>query len=257
MAQQRGLDTLAITDHDCQTANVRAMNIGKRRGIAVIPGVQLSATLSANGRRADIICYAAKNPDRLEGLCHRNTQIRKKTGLLMAAKVAKRFSLSNELLKRCCQGSVCIGERHIMHALMESGTARSFGGELWRTLFSSTSAENVLVRVRYPDPAEVIAAIHDAQGVAILARPSEGNDLDLLEALLREGLDGVEVWNPDNSAEEVAQLERFARERGILMTGGSNFHGMYSETPRAVGAAVTPEEHIQALLKYSPAAKSA
>jgi len=257
MAQQRGIDTLAITDHDCQTANVRGMNIGKRRGITVIPGVQFSATLGANARRADILCYNAKNPDRLEGLCHRNTQIRKKAGLLMAAKVAKRYSLSNEMLKRCCQGSVCVDGRHIMHTLMESGTASSFGGELWRTLFSPNSADNVLVRVRYPEPAEVIAAIHDAQGIAILARPSAGNDMDLIEKLLCDGLDGIEVWSPDNSSEETAQLELFARERGILMTGGSNFHGMYSESPRAVGTAVTPDEHIQALLKYNPIAKTA
>jgi predicted metal-dependent phosphoesterase TrpH len=257
MAQQHGLDTLAVTDHDCQTANVRAMNIGKRRGITVIPGVQLSATHTASGRRADILCYAAKNPDRLEGLCHRNTQIRKRAGLLMAAKVTKRHPLSNEILKRCCQGSVCIDGRHIMHALIESGAAHDFGGELWRTLFSPASADNVLVRVRYPEPSEVIDAIHDAQGVAILARPAAGNDLDLLEDLLRDGLDGVEVWNPDNSPEETTQLERFARERGILMTGGSNFHGMYSDMPRHVGAAVTPDEHIRALLKFLPVAKSA
>jgi predicted metal-dependent phosphoesterase TrpH len=252
MAQQRGLDTISVTDHDCQTANVRALNIGKRKGITVIPGVQFSATSAARGMRADILCYNAKNPDRLEGLCHRNTQSRKKAGMLMAAKVSKKFQLSATVLARICQGAVCADARHIMHTLIESGLATSFGGDVYRQLFSSASADNVLVRVRYPEPAEVITAIHEAQGTAILARPAQGNDLDLIEELLRFGLDGIEVWTPDNSPEETVQLERFARERGILMTGGSNFHGMYSDVPRQVGAAHTPDEHVEALKKYTP-----
>jgi predicted metal-dependent phosphoesterase TrpH len=249
MAHQLGLDAISITDHDCQTADVRAKNIGRRRGITVIPGVQLSATHGASGRRTDILCYAAKKPDRLEGLCHRHTQIRKRAGELIAAKVSKRYRLSREVLRRCCQGSVCMDWRHIMHALIESGSAHEFGGALWRSLFSPASSENVLVRVHYSEPADVIAAIHEADGKAILARPSEGNDMDLIEELLKLGLDGIEVWNPDNTPEETGQLECFARERGILMTGGSNFHGMYSEQPRTVGAATTPDEYIQALLK--------
>ncbi|MCL2024108.1 MAG: PHP domain-containing protein [Oscillospiraceae bacterium] len=255
MAQQRGIDTIAITDHDCQTANVRALNIGRRKGITVIPGVQISATLG--DRRADILCYNAKNPDRLEGLCHKNTQNRKKAGVLMANKVAKRLLISNEVLKRCCQGAISIDKRHVMHALIECGLAASFGDELWRTLFTPMSAENVLVRVRYPEPAEVITAIHDAQGVAILARSATGNDMDILEELIPMGLDGVEVWHPENSAEESIELEKFARQRGLLMTGGSNFHGMYTASPHAIGAALTSDEHIMELLQRTQVARTA
>ena len=72
LAAKRGVDTLAITDRDCQAGNVRAKIIGERKGINVLPGVELSCTDAKRNKTVLILCYLSDSPDRLEGLCRRN-----------------------------------------------------------------------------------------------------------------------------------------------------------------------------------------
>ena len=71
IAQKSGIETIAITDHDCLAGTVRGQVIGKRYGVNVIPGVELSAFDNEAGKKVHILCYLADTPDRLEGLCKR------------------------------------------------------------------------------------------------------------------------------------------------------------------------------------------
>ena len=72
----------------------------------------------------------------------------------------------------------------------------------------------------------------------------------MLEELTEQGLDGVEVWHPSHSAEQIEQLSSFAADRGLLMTGGSDFHGMYARTIRPLGSTSVADEQVEALLAY-------
>ena len=73
LAIKSKLDAIAITDHDCLAGTVRAKLIGERQGIKVIPGVEITATDTETGRPAHILAYKCDFPDRLEGLCHKNS----------------------------------------------------------------------------------------------------------------------------------------------------------------------------------------
>ena len=73
---------------------------------------------------------------------------------------------------------------------------------------------------------------------------------ELLEELAENGLDGVEVWHPGHSPEETERLRAFAGEKGLLATGGSDFHGMYTRSARPLGSTAAPDECLQALLAY-------
>lgn len=250
LAQKKGITTIAITDRDCQAGTVRAKIIGERRGITVIPGVEISSYDSASGKYVEILGYLCDSPDRLEGLCHRNVVTRKKASQLMTLKIARKYPISPELVLKCATGSTAVFEQHIMHALLECGITDRVYGEIYRELFSPESEENVLVNVTYPEPAEVIDAIHEAGGIAVLAHPGASDCLELLDSIAASGIDGVEVWHPENTPAQEDELLDFVRAKGLLAIGGSDFKGMYSKKTICVGDCATPDADVKALMSY-------
>lgn len=251
LAQKKGITTIAITDRDCQAGTVRGKIIGERRGITVIPGVEISAFDSKRGKNVEILCYLSDSPDRLEGLCHRNIVQRKKASQLMTLKIARKYPITPELVLKCATGSTAVFEQHIMHALLECGLTDKVYGDLYYELFSPESPENVLVKVNYPEPAEVIEAIHEAGGIAVLAHPAASDCFELMEELADEGiLDGVEVWHPENTPEQQEKLQKFAKSKGLLALGGTDFKGMYSKKTVSIGDCATPDADVKALMSY-------
>lgn len=251
LAQKKGITTIAITDRDCQAGTVRGKIIGERRGITVIPGVEISATDTKRGNNVEILCYLSDSPDRLEGLCHRNIVQRKKASQLMTLKIARKYPITPELVLKCATGATAVFEQHIMHALLECGLTDKIYGELYEELFSPESPENVLVKVTYPDAAEVIDAIHEAGGIAVLAHPAVSGCFELMEELADKGiLDGIEVYHPENTPEQQNMLKKFAKEKGILALGGTDFKGMYTKNKVSVGDCLTPDADLKALMTY-------
>lgn len=250
LAQKRGLDTIAITDRDTQAGTVRAKIIGERKGINVIPGVELSTYDSKRKAYAEIICYLADSPDRLEGLCQRNTQARTRAMTIMILKAAHLYPITADLVVKGANGPTAIFEEHITRALAECGITDKIHGDIYDKLFSTDSEDNIVTMVKYPEPAEIIEAIHEAGGIAVLSHPGTRNSFELLEELIPLGLDGVEVWHPDNTEEQQAELLKIAKANKILAIGGTEFKGLYSKTPLCVGDITTPEADIKALLGY-------
>ncbi len=250
VAKKSGMTAIAITDHDTLAGTRRGQMIGERLGIQVIPGVEFSTYDQKRNRKAHILCYLPEYPDRLEGLCKKTSASRKRAGQLMILKAAQRFPITPDFVVRCASGSTNIFKQHIMHALVECGYADSIFGDLFHELFSSESENNILYRAEYPDPITVIDAIHEAEGIAVLAHPGQYDSFELLDELIEAGLDGVEVWHPSNTPEQVEYLKEKAKAKKLLMTGGSDFHGMYNATPRKIGDYSTPQENFEQLLKY-------
>lgn len=250
LAKNSGVTTLAITDHDCIAGSVRAELIGKRHGVTVIPGVEFSATDSKRNAKAHILCYLPDTPERLEGLCKNNSLKRKRSAQIMMLKVSKMFPVTVEFILKCSQGSTNVFKQHIMQALMESGYTVSIFGELYNKLFTKQSLVNILVETTYPEPAEIIEAIHEAGGIAVLAHPGYFDNFELLEELIPLGLDGVEVWHPANDEKQQELLISIAEKHGLVMTGGSDFHGGYNETPIKIGDYGPDEDSLAQLLSY-------
>lgn len=250
LAKKRGISTISITDHDCMAGAGRGKIIGERNGIQVIHGVELSAMDKESGNLVHLLCYLSDAPDRLEGLCHRNTLIRRKEAHYMMLHVAKRFPVSLDFMTSCAAGSTSLYKQHIMRALVECGFASSIYGDVFQSLFDPDNEDNVLPKPMYESSADVINAIHDAGGIAVLAHPSKYHNMLLLDKLLSQGLDGVEVWSPQNTMEDKKILKEFASKNKLLMTGGSNFHGLYNKTLVSIGDSEMPEDQLPKLLNY-------
>ena len=246
IAQKSGIETIAITDHDCLAGTVRGQVIGKRYGVNVIPGVELSSFDNNAGKKVHILCYLADTPDRLEGLCKRTSVARKRAGQIMMLKVAARFPISTEFIISHASGSTNLYKQHIMHALMDAGYTNQIFGDLYNALFSPDSETNLLAPTKYPDVKEVIDEIHGAGGIAVLAHPA-----------FLDNFDGIEVWHPSATDEDIEMLGSICKKHKLLMTGGSDFHGIYGSSTVTLGTCTTPDEHLDKLMGYKAKKKRA
>lgn len=257
IAQKSSINTIAITDHDCLAGIVRGQVIGKRYGVEIISGVELSAFDYDSGKKVHILCYLADTPDRLEGLCKRTSVARKRAGQIMMLKVAARFPVSTDFIINHATGSTNLFKQHIMHALVDAGYTDEIYGELYDALFSHESQTNLLAPVKYPDVKEVIEEVHGAGGIAVLAHPAMYNNIDEIDKYIEFGLDGVEIWHPSASDEVIEQLSKTCKKKKLLMTGGSDFHGMYGSKAVTLGSCTTPDEHLDKLKSYKARKKRA
>lgn len=255
LARELGIGTIAITDHDTWAGNSRAVLMGERHGVKVIPGVELSTIDPKTGKKAHLIAYLCEIPNRLEGICSRISHSRKIAGQVMVARAMKRFPLTPEHVMKCAAGSTSLYKQHIMRALMELGYATSIYGELFQELFCKDSPHNILSEVKYPDIRMVLEEIHHAKGIAVLAHPGYYDNFDIIEELIELGLDGLEVWHPRNTEEDSQRLEHITNRHKLLKTGGSDFHGMYNSRLMPLGSVTVSDDLVEELLTYKDARK--
>lgn len=250
LAKSKGVETIAITDHDCLTGTVRAKIIGERNGIKVITGAEISALDPESGEVVHILCYLPEFPDRLEEICHYNSNARKRASQYMMLKAAQRYPVTPDLIKRCATGATNLFPQHFMQALTEIGAADGFYGKVYEELFSADSENNIIVKPSFKDAKTVIDAIHTANGIAVLAHPAKYGGYDTAVRFASYGIDGIEVWHPSADENLTAQLLSYTKKNKLLATGGSSFHGLYNKDTLTVGSYCTPKTQLQELLGY-------
>lgn len=100
-------------------------------------------------------------------------------------------------------------------------------------------------------PAEAVALLHQAGGIAILAHPSELESQALVKTLVQEiNFDGIEVYHP--SADQKAQQYwlQLAKERQLLVSGGSDFHGVSGRFPEKLGIFEVLYTNVKSVIEY-------
>ena len=225
LAKNKGITTISVTDHDTFAGSTRAKVFAKRHGVTVIPGIEISAFDYDRNQKVHVLCYHCSYPDRLEGLCKKIGDSRKKAASIMVQKVMHLYPVGAEILLRHSHGSTNIFKQHIMHGLMDAGYTNELYGAVYHKLFTPR--------------------------IGVIAHPGQLKDISLLEQLAdRKEIDGIEVWHPSNEESLIAQLMILAQTHHLLMTGGTDFHGMYSKVPRTIGSYITPQEQVRALEKW-------
>lgn len=251
-AKRNGIDYLAITDHDCLSSISRAVVLGQRYGIEIVPGVEFSAFDGKRNEKAHILCYLPQKPDRLEGLCIRNSEIRKQRGKKMAFKVMEKYPITLENIMKYSAGSKAIYKSHIMHALMDYGYTTDLYGDVYEELFNPKTglcAEEVSNEtISNAEVHFVLELIHSAGGIAVVAHPSVFNNFDLIEELAKDDkIDGIEVWHQSLKQGDEQRLLDMCDKYGLIATGGSDFHGFYNHYPISIGYNLTPKDQLDKL----------
>jgi 3',5'-nucleoside bisphosphate phosphatase len=227
MAHQAGVTALAITDHDIMTGVVEAMEAGQQCGIEIIPGVEISS-LSGNSE-LHILGYFLDRHD--PDLLARLKTLRDGRHLRNPRIIERLQTLGIDITYdevRALAGSDSVGRPHIARALMDKRVVASAKEAFDRFLAEGKPA---YVPRDLPSPAEAICWIKAARGLAVLAHPTwvkvaEQPLVDLVRQLKADGLDGVEVYYSTHAARQTREYLSLAQQLGLLVTGGSDFHGL-------------------------------
>lgn len=250
-AKRMNIDWLSITDHDTMSSFSRADIIGERNGVKILRGVELSAWDKERNSKVHILCYAPSKPDRLEGLCLKCCEIRKACSKEMIEKVMEKYPITLESILKNTTSSKSIFKQHIMRALIDYGYALEFYGDLDRQLFNP-EVGSCYVEREYPDVNFVIDLIHTAKGVAVMAHPALYDNIELLEELAKKGkLDGVEIGHYSADENYRKQLYDIAERYNLIVTGGSDFHGLYNSVPTHLGSETTTKENLDRIIKLA------
>ncbi|MDR2185068.1 MAG: PHP domain-containing protein [Treponema sp.] len=229
-----GLAAVSITDHDTTAGWDEAGAEGERQGLKIIPGIEVSAFDPGTGRKVHILGYGMKDRETVETACRPCLEDRRRANwealfLIQAAG----YPLDEEDLLSCLGKSGVPYRQHIMHALADRGYAGAIYGPLYGKLFGPGGA--AVVKSRYMPAEEAVRLITDCGGEAALAHPFQYDSMGLLPRLTACGLSGIECWHHTQTPEREAMVREAAEQYGLFLTGGSDFHGLYSEKPVPLG----------------------
>jgi len=227
-AKAKGLQAIAITDHDTVEGCKEGLSEGERIGFEVIPGIEISAEHSPGSMHILGFFLDIHHPlltERLKYLqkarAERNPKITEKLNRLG-------IDITLEEVLRASGGGQ-VGRPHFANVLLEKKVVRNFQEAFDR--FLKKGAPAYVDKFRFTSK-EALHFINEAQGVAVLAHPNTlgmngYSELEkLILHLIDEGLKGIEVYYPEHSAAEIVQYKSLAAKYGLLSTGGTDYHGM-------------------------------
>jgi predicted metal-dependent phosphoesterase TrpH len=215
------LDAIALTDHDTLAGISAATDAAVGKAVAVIPAIEMSTT--HEGEELHILGYFVDPSDggllghveRAGG--RREARLREMVSRLNEQGVELAFERVAE-----AAGEGAPGRPHLARALVEAGVVGSVPEAFDRYI---GNAHPAYVPTLLLDPREAIRLIHGAGGIAVWAHPPIHRIEPLLPGLRRWGLDGLEVYRPFLGRDRMLQTETAARSAGLIVTGGSDWHG--------------------------------
>ncbi len=259
LARCAGMSHLAISDHDSIQSVRYAYAHPVQDGVHLIPATELTAYDYERAHRVHLLCYWPDDCPALEDFSLMMAE-RRCTAMLQSSReleeICPQYSTQEAL--EFAKDSGTLYKAHIMRVLWQYGLADGLYNEVYRSLFGLRPVRGrILHTPRYEPVDTVLDLIKACRGVVVLAHPSVYHSMELARELIAAGrLDGVEIDHPRNTPEDKAELLRLAKENGLLITGGTDYHGLHTVTPRPVGAFSTRDEEIARLNDLAKARKA-
>ncbi len=248
--QAAGLTTFAITDHDTVAALPEARGLAADRGLTFVPGIEITAV--SDGRDVHVLGYwcDASDADLLAFLVEqRARRVARVERIAQAlARAGAPIDVTPLLDDAAARPGAAVGRPGLARALVHAGHAASVQDAFDRLLAEGRPAYVPRSGVA---PEEVFEIVHRADGVASLAHPGVTRRDDLLPRWARGGADALEAFHSDQDADDEARYLDAAAQLGLVVSGGSDFHGDESaasrRTRRALGGVTLPAAHFARL----------
>jgi predicted metal-dependent phosphoesterase TrpH len=257
-AKRRNIGFVSITDHDsigCQTV---ATDLAGKAEIRYVSGVELNVTFSHPKYRAgkpvslDFLGYQFDATDKAlvdklqlmaEYREERAAKILRNLNAEFEKEVIQKLTKKDfEAIEASVDG--VLGRPHIADYLVKKGIVKN----------RQEAFDKYLVRCNVPKYPlyleEASKLVHNAGGQIVIAHPNDPHGTSLvaltkslpeqtaiIEESMLDFIDGVECWHSRNDAQTTAHYVKFAKERGLLMTGGSDCH----QKPIVMGTVAVPD----------------
>jgi predicted metal-dependent phosphoesterase TrpH len=238
-AHAAGLSAFALTDHDTLAGIAEAQAEADALGLRLVPGVELSVHRGSD--EVHVLGLHIRDVDALQLRLEtfrgfRRTRAEQMVTKLNAAGVPVSFE---SVLEQSAGGA--IGRPHVARALVAGGWVKDLREAFDRWLGAGKPAYVDKERL---DIADGIAMIHEAGGIAVYAHPGHEGRRETIEPLVAVGLDGVEVRHPSHSREDELRLASLAAFFGLVVSGGSDWHGAM-QGGRVLGAMQVPSSWLE------------
>jgi hypothetical protein len=223
-ADEKGLAAVAICDHDCIDGIAPCAEFARRseRDVEVIPGIEMTA--EKEDAEIHILGYFIDWAD---------TWLHGKLKALQDARVIRMLKMIERLkehgieidprdvLKLSGRGSV--GRLHLASAMLKSKKIKVVDEAFAKYIGSRKPC--YVTNVRFT-PREAIELIMRVRGVPVLAHPFTLNRDDFIPEFIKDGLKGIEVYHSDHNTALTRHYEDLAKRHGLIITGGSDCHGL-------------------------------
>lgn len=249
LAKQAGLDIVALTDHDTTRGWAQAID-AMPPGMTLVPGAELSCATQVGDRRISLhllgLLFDPREPEFAAARAAMRASRLERVDRWEVLLRAEGIDIPMEPLRRRAETGV-IGRPDLASALVEAGIAPDFetaigplwaGGRFWAP------------KVEW-DAETAIGLIRKAGGVAVFAHPYawlRGPVVgpEQIRQLAAAGLHGLEIDHPDHDEQHRAELRELAAELGLVVTGGSDYHG--SRKWQSMGEETTAPEEFEKLV---------
>jgi predicted metal-dependent phosphoesterase TrpH len=244
LAAERGLDVVALTDHDTTDGLREALAAAAEEGIELVPGVEFSATYE--GSSIHVLAYwpDPTHPGFVEEL-RRLRDDRFRRGEQMVEKLQRLgYPISFERVREISGGKNIV-RPHIARALVEAGVVPTEKDAFTEEFIADGGRADVQKHALHP--LDALALIREAGGVCVLAHPGmwasqRSVPEELIEQMAEGGMAGLEADHPDHTPEQRLHYRDLAGRLGVVATGASDFHARKDE-PLLLGTVTTdPEE---------------
>ncbi|MGD8278898.1 MAG: PHP domain-containing protein [Gemmatimonadota bacterium] len=237
-----GLDIIALTDHDTAAGYPEARDaaIGI---IHVIPGIEISSS-HGDGELHILGYYIDPGHPAMTGHGHDARQ-RRNDRMSEMLEALRGQGVEMELAEVVAAAGPAEGlaRPHLARVLIQRGYAQNVSHAFERWIGDACPAYRP---VNLLNPAQAIDRIHEAGGIAVWAHPPMDTFRSEIRRFRAQGLDGVEVFRPRCPASDSLELEREANALGLLVTGGSDWHGDWNGR---LGSFALGREEVGAMLE--------
>ena len=222
-AFEKRLDGIAITDHDSVDAIDEALNKAKDyQNFLVIPGVEMGCNY--DDEEVHILGYF---------IDYKNKNLNEELTALKSSRWDRGISILNklmelginlpkdEILERARETGF-IGRATLARELVNYGFVKDINEAFDKYLDVEKPAYVDRYKLSVED---TINLIHECGGVSILAHPGILKNKDIMTYCLERGIMGVECYHSKHSRSDEKLIRSFAERNGLIITGGSDFHG--------------------------------
>jgi len=245
-AHRHGLRTAALTDHDTTSGWADAAEAAASLGMTFIPGMELSAKYE--WRSVHVLAYLIDPDDMpLREMTDRIRTSRLERARTMADRIGRDYDLHwDDIVAQTSDGAT-VGRPHIADALVAKGHVRD-RTEAFSQILSPRG--DYYVALYAPDPVLAVEVVAGAGGVPIIAHPAGRAGLlpkALMERMLAAGLAGFELGHRENLESGVRTLRRISKERDLIVTGSSDYHGLGK--PNQPGEHTTSDDMVERIIE--------
>jgi predicted metal-dependent phosphoesterase TrpH len=240
-AAAAGVTILAVTDHDTIGGCEAASQACAAAGLQFVPGIEVTAI--RHGGDVHILGYFIDrtSPALLTFLEGQRRQRLDRLRLMIEKLSTLGMTLDAEAILRPAldDSSTSAGRPWIARALVAAGHTTTTNEAFDRWL---TPGKPAYVPRQGASPADVIARIHDAAGLASLAHPGLLGHDEWIPGLVSDGLDALEAYHSEHDTATTARYVGLAASFGIAVSGGSDYHGDPAHGPARPGAVSLPPQ---------------